>query len=797
VAGVCALLAAAVWFVFGQTVHHDFVNYDDDVYVYQNPHVKTGLTRDNIVWAFTHRHDAMWHPVTSLSHMLDCQMYGVQPGGQHLTNVLLHTATVILLFLVLRGMTGAQWPSAFVAGVFAVHPLHVESVAWVSERKDVLSTLFWLLTMWAYVKSARLPAPGSKNYYWLALLFFACGWMSKPMVATLPVVLLVMDWWPLKRIYDLRLTIDESKEGERQGQDAEPKAGTVGLMQALKEKIPFLALSAAGSLVAIHAQDTVKAYGKQSLLLHLGNALVSFVTYIGEFFWPTKLAMFYPYPDHIALWRVAGAALIFVAITLGVIRLGSRHPYLPAGWLWFLITLMPVMGVVQVGMQSMADRYTYVPYIGLGIMVSWGLGDLASLGPRLRELTIFAAAAGLACCMAVTRAQVEHWRNSTVLNEHALAVTSGNYIAHNNLGRVLADHGQTEAAMTHFKLALAIRPGYVDAWYNLAVALQREGRLGEAISNYEGVLAIRPRYPTVQWNLGNCCLQLGRTNEAIAHYQTALKINPADVMAHDGLGKILFNVGRVNEAAEQFHEALQSDPGRAESYSDLGKVFMAQGLGYKAAEMYQNAVRLDPKLAEAHWDLGSLWLQEGETAKGLAELQRSVELTPGKMDLRQRFGDALMKAGRATEAQSYYETVVRAEPGNARARFALGQAYLAQKNYEQAIAGFKEAARLAPDSAEFLNGLARVYATSPKAEIRNGAVAVRLAERACELTKHQNLDMLDTLGAADAEAGRFADAVKAAEETRALAEATYHLQAAETERQRAALYKSGKAYHDE
>jgi len=529
----------------------------------------------------------------------------------------------------------------------------------------------------------------------------------------------------------------------------------------------------------------------------LENGLVSCVSYIGKFFWPTKLAMFYPYPGHIALWRVAGAALIFTAITFGVVGLARRRPYLPAGWLWFLITLLPVIGVVQVGMQSMADRYTYVPSIGLGIMVSWGLADLASLGPRLRELTIAATAAGLAFCMAVTLAQVRYWRDSVALNEHALAVTSGNYLAHNNLGRELGQNGHADEAMTHFKMALAIKPNYADAWYNLAVAFQRAGKLTEAITNYERLAAIRPGYPTVQWNLGNCCLQLGRTNEAIAHYQTALKINPADVMAHEGLGEVLLNEGRVNEAAEQFHEALQSDPGRAKSYSDLGKVFMAQGLGYKATEMYQNAVRLDPKLSEAHWNLGSLWLDEGETTKGLAELKKSVELSPERIDLRERFGDALMKAGKAGEAQSCFEVVVRADPGNARVRFAVGQTYLAQKNYDQAIAGFKEAARLAPDSAEFLNGLARVYATSRKAEIRNGAEAVRLAERACELTKHRDLDMLDTLGAAYAEAGRFEEAVKVAEKTQAQAEASYHMQVAETERQRAALYKSGKAYHDE
>ena len=777
--------------------HFDYVNFDDWAYVYSNPKVTHGLTWEGVKYAFTSMEGGNWHPLVWLTHMLDCSIFGLPAGGHHVTNALLHVANVLLLFAVLRAMTRTLWRSALAAALFAWHPLHVESVAWISERKDVLSTLFWLLTMWAYVKSARSPSPGAKKYYGLALAFFACGWMSKPMVATLPLVLLVMDWWPLKRIYVLRSAICEYKEGEEQRPGMESRTGTLSLARAIAEKVPFLALSAAGGLVAIYAQETVKAYGKQRLLFRLGNALVSCVTYIGEFFWPTKLAMFYPYPNHLAIWRVAGAALIFLAITAVVIRFGSRRPYLPVGWLWFLITLGPVIGVMQVGMQGMADRYTYVPYIGLGLMVSWGLADLASLGPRVRELMIAAAAAGLALCMAVTLAQVRYWRDSIALNEHALAVTSGNYLAHNNLGIELGQNGHPEEAMIHFKMALAIRSNYAEARCNLAAALQQEGKPSEAISNYEQVLEIRPNYPNVQWNLGNCCLQLGQTNEAITHYQTALKINPADIIAHDGLGKILINVGRVNEAAQQFEEELRLDPGRAESYSHLGKALDLQGLGYKATETYQKALSLNPKLAEAHWNLGSILLREGETAKGLAELKKGADFSPGNIDLQARLGDALMAAGKAAEAQPYYEAVVRAAPRNARARFALGQSCLAQKSFEQAMADFKEVVRLAPDSAEYMNVLARVYATSPKAEIRNGLEAVRLAEAACVLTKRQDIATLDTLAAAYAEAGRFADAVRVAEEARALAETTFHVQAEETERKREELYKAGKPYHNE
>jgi tetratricopeptide (TPR) repeat protein len=772
--------------------HDDYVNLDDWVYVYDNPIVERGLTWEGVKWAFTSVDGGNWHPLVWITHMLDCRMFGPAAGGHHVTNVVLHIANVLLLFGLLRAMTGTLWRSAFTAALFAWHPLHVESVAWVSERKDVLSTLFWLLTMRAYVAYARefkVNSIWAGVYYKWAVAFFVLGLMSKAMLVTLPLVLLLMDWWPLKRISWLQFPVLASKTDE--------PSGTVIAARALIEKVPFFLLSAAGCVVAVLAQHDVHAMGRQGLFLRLENAAVSCITYLGEFFWPWKLAVFYPYPSHISLWRAAGAAVILVVISLGVFRLRNRKPYFAMGWLWFLVTLAPVIGLLQVGAQSHADRYTYVPYIGLGLMASWGLADLAAIGPRLRVAAMSTAAAALAGFVAVTITQVKYWKNSATLYEHALQVTSGNYLAHNNLGKMLGQSGQENDAMTHFRIAVTIKPDYPDGWYNLGAGFERQGNLTAAITNYAKAINIQPHYLDARINLGNCYLRLGQTNDAVSQYQATLQLHPYNPAARERLGNVYLKQGKMDEAEEQYEEALRLNPISAKLYSALGQLRSMQGRAYEAAKMYSNALWLEPKMAEAHWNLGSLRLQEGKTEEGLGEMKKGVDLSPGYMELRLRLGDALVKAGRPAEALPYYVEVAQAEPKDARARFAMAQAHLAEKHFEEAAANLKQAVALAPDSPEYLDGLARIYAICPKAELRNGTEAVRLAERACELSKRQNSEMLDTLAAAYAEVGRFADAVKVADEARALAEASGDSKTAAMERQRIDLYRAGKPYHEE
>jgi tetratricopeptide (TPR) repeat protein len=685
----------------------DFVTLDDPLYVTQTAAVKQGLTWPGFVWAFQCVKGGNWNPMVWLSHMADCQLYGVTPGGHHLTNVLLHVANVLLLFALLNRMTGAVWRSGFAAALFAWHPLHVESVAWIAERKDVLSGFFFMLTLWAYVRYAevhspqsggsgqkpevrsqrsavRIPGPESGLHlpsslcYLLSLLFFALGLMSKPMLVTLPLVLLLLDYWPLQRfqLNTQNLTLKT-------------------LSPLLLEKLPFMALSLAASALAVWAQQNVQAVGTEPLFLRLENAAVSYVTYLGKFLWPVNLAVFYPYPASIPLWRAGGATVALGVISWAVIRGTQPRRYLGVGWFWFLGTLVPVIGLVQVGMQAMADRYTYIPYIGLGLTVSWGLADLAEAWPCGRAMLAGIAALALGGCLAATRAQVKYWRSSTALYEHALKVTADNY------------------------------------------------------------------------------------------------------MAHDDLGNELLDEGKLDGAVKEFQEVIRLTPTIGKPYSDLGKAYALQGKLDEAMLMFSNAARLNPGLAQARWNLGAAWLLKGKVAEGLAEMKIAVRLSPEDMEARRRLADKLIKLGKAAEALPYCEAVVKAEPQDAHAHFLLGSACLATKRLAPAVASFKEALRLAPNTPECLNALAWIYATSPQAELRNGAEAVRLAEQACQLTQRQQTTLLDTLAAAYAEAGRFADAIKTTEEIRARALSSHDTNTADTARQRLGLYQAGEPYRDE
>ena len=416
--GIGIFLAAIIWAVFGQTLHFEFVNFDDDTYVYENPEVSQGLTFKGIIWAFTRFHSFNWHPLTWLSHMLDCQLYGSNPGGHHLTNILLHAVAAILLFLVLRQMTGALWRSAFVAAVFAVHPLHVESVAWVSERKDVLSGVFFMLTIGTYVRYARQP--WSPAHYGLVALLFALGLMCKPMLVTLPILMLLLDYWPLNRFSNFTPQV---------------------FFRLVAEKIPLFALAAVSCAVTIFAQtDAIKSFDQISLPLRVGNALVSYAIYLKQMFWPSNLAVLYPFPSHgEVIWKMILASIVLFSISASVFVLRKTRPYLLVGWLWYLVMLVPVIGIFQVGTQAHADRYTYLPQIGLYLLLTWTAVDLCA-GWRFRRVVLGGSSTViLVALIFCARAQASYWQNSESLWTHALACTSDNFIAHNNLGTALLE----------------------------------------------------------------------------------------------------------------------------------------------------------------------------------------------------------------------------------------------------------------------------------------------------------------------------------------------------------------------
>ena len=536
---------ALIWWVFGHTLHHEFVNFDDHAYVYQNPEVRAGLTLHGIGWAFTHDHARNWHPLTTLSHMLDCQLFGLEPAGHHFTNVVLHAIATVLLFVFLRRLTNGPgavdnfWPSAFVAAVFAVHPLRVESVAWVAERKDVLSAVFFMLTLLAYLRHARQPSLGR---YTLMSILFVLGLLSKPMLVTVPIILLLLDFWPLGRLRnDARL--------------------------ALLEKLPLLFFSGAVAVITLLVQKRGPLPIDQlPFTWRLTNAVVSYVVYVWQMIWPANLAAFYPHPNNtLSASQIAAALLLLAAISAAVVWLRQSKPYLVTGWFWYVIMLVPVIGIVQVGEQAHADRYTYLPQIGLYVALTWLIADLAKRYHFPRRGLAVAATVIVLVLGWRAAAQARYWQNSETLWNRALAVTRNNDVAHNNLGYLLLRHGKIDEAIAHFEAALRIRSANVQSHYslglslihnNLANALVRKGQLNDAIPHYEQAVALRPDYADGHYNFGIALSQLGRNEDAIAQWQQTISLRPDDAEAHLTLGDALARGGRRDEALREYDRGI-------------------------------------------------------------------------------------------------------------------------------------------------------------------------------------------------------------------------------------------------
>jgi thioredoxin-like negative regulator of GroEL len=565
IAAALVLVTAAVYWQVGG---HDFITlYDDAKYVTSNGHIRSGLNWGNVVWAFTTGHEANWHPITWLSHMLDCTLFDLDSKGHHLSNLFFHLLNVVLLFLVLNQMTGAVWRCGFVAALFALHPLHVESVAWVAERKDVLSTMFWLVTMLAYV---HYVDKSTRRNYMLVLLAFALGLMSKPMLVTLPFVLLLLDYWPLGR---LRFRMPE-KDQKKQAQKS--VSAYTGFRVLLREKIPLFVLVLASSVITIIAQRSggaVESWENLPLSQRLGNAAVSYVAYIRKMFWPSDLAVFYPHPGpNLPLWQVLGALVLLLGITLVVVRGARRFPYLAVGWFWYLGTLVPVIGLVQVGSQAMADRYTYVPLIGLFLMIAWGVPDLVGRWRLGKIATNVAGVIVIASMAKFTPVQISHWQNNTTLFSHAIDATEHNGLAHYNLAMIFAGEGKTAAAMEHYSEVLRINPDHDQVHNKLGVLLVGEGKVDEATQHFREAIRINPDNAQAHYNLGLILTGTGKVDEAITHFGAALRINPNDPEAHHDMGIALAEQGKLKEAIAQFNETLRINPNHAEARMDLERV---------------------------------------------------------------------------------------------------------------------------------------------------------------------------------------------------------------------------------
>jgi tetratricopeptide (TPR) repeat protein len=617
---ISAALALLTLLVYCPSFDCPFVNFDDPAYVTYNPQVQAGLTADSIRWAFTTFACVNWHPLTWLSLQLDAELSGGQnASGFHRTNVLLHTANTLLLFWVLWRMTGMVWRSAVVAALFGLHPLHVESVAWVAERKDVLSTLFWMLSLAAYLGYVRRPSMGR---YLLVLLALTLGLLAKPMLVTLPLVLLLLDYWPLCR-FDL-------SHGRK-------KSGRVALRQLLLEKAPMFALVAVSCVFTILAQQSGRAVAEFEIIpLHarIWNAFLAYVGYVGQMVWPQHLAVYYPHAaGSVSVLQALGAAFLLLLITGLVLGPGRRWPYLAVGWLWYLGTLIPVIGLVQVGEQAMADRYTYVPLIGLFLLITWGVSDLAATWRLPRLLPMATSVVVLLACIVLTWDQLTYWRESVPLWQHTIEVTEKNAMAQFNLARALSDQGLLSEAEAHYRKAVEIDPQFFSAQVELGNFLQSQGRPDEAVTVYrQAMRGYRraserdPQFAPYHTNLGAALHGLGRQEEALDEYRKVVELDPTNVPAYYNLGKLLGDLGRPQEALKVYRRSIELDPQTAMPHNALGIVLQQLGRPEEAIREFQEALSLQHDYAEAYYNLGQVLLREGRFTMALTNLERGHEL---------------------------------------------------------------------------------------------------------------------------------------------------------------------------
>ncbi len=690
---LAVLLALVTLAVYWPATGHDFVNYDDELYVTYNPQVQAGLNWAGVRWAFCNPVANNWHPFTVLSHMLDCQMFGLDPWGHHLTSVLLHAVNTALLFLLLHRLTGATWRSVAVAALFGVHPLHVESVAWVAERKDVLSTCFGLLTLLAYSRYAqyareqgtRNKEPGGKTSssdksragiqhptsnaqwsYWLAVFFFALGLMSKPMLVTWPFVMVLIDYWPLCRFKQSTVNSDISRAGSQQST----------IWRLVREKIPFFALALASSVVTFVVQKqtgAMEAGERIPFSDHVENALISYCRYLGKLFWPTDLAVLYPHPGY---WPVSEVVLALgflagVSVCLFVVR--ARYPFLLMGWLWFLGTLVPVLGLVQVGFQAMADRYTYIPSIGVFIIVIWGANELARV--QTRQLVIITATIVMAIvlCIGLTRQQLECWQDGETLFRQTIKVTENNYLAYNNLGTAFSEANLTEEGIKAFQEAIRLKPDFPEGHNNLGFSFSRMRRADEAIAQFKEAIRLKPDYTEAIFNLATAFSIKGQYDEAIRQFQAVLRLKPgyAKLAAfHSNLGAALSKNGQVEAAIREFHEAVRLEPDNPEVHFNL-----ATELGKRspANDPNRNANRHRSAEAQACFNLGINFGMKGQTDQAIHQFQEAIRLQPDFAEAYNNLGTALGKKDRIEDAIRQYKEAIRIQPDYAEAHNNLGR----------------------------------------------------------------------------------------------------------------------------
>jgi tetratricopeptide (TPR) repeat protein len=620
---VAVVLVAIILFIYAPVRHYGFLSYDDSVYVSENAQVIRGLTGQGVLWAFTTGHASNWHPMTWLSHMLDVQMYGMNAGRHHFTNLLLHLANALLLFGILYRTTGAWRRSAMVAILFAAHPLHVESVAWIAERKDVLSTLFWMLTMHAYINYVSKPRLGR---YLTVVAVFALGLMSKPMLVTLPLVLLLLDVWPLGRVH--------LEAGQRQV-----------WLRMFREKIPLLMLAAASSIVTVMAQwrgGAVQSFEVAPLYQRTANALVSYVAYLGQMLWPRNLAAYYP-PAPLSLWLVAASASVLIGVSVIVIRFSRSRPYLFVGWLWYVFTLVPVIGLIQVGGQARADRYTYIPLIGVFLIGVWGISVILERR-RYRRAAPQAAACILVCALAAgARNQVRYWESDLALWEHAVQTTADNYFARTNLGFAFIDGGDFAAGIAQYTEALKIKPDSAETHNALGAALLKQGQLDAAMEQFAMALRIKPGFAEAHSNRGMVLANRGDTEEAFSEFRKALEISQENPEVQYNFGFALASQGKLDEAMSYYRKALTIRPDYADAYFQMGNAFAGKGMLSEAAAEYTKALQIRPEYEDAHNNLGVILLGQDRYDEAVGHFKEALRINPNSNRAQENLKRALAK----------------------------------------------------------------------------------------------------------------------------------------------------------
>lgn len=680
-------LALATFAVFSQVLRSEFVNFDDPQYVIENTNIQNIPIWQTIKWAFTSGYAANWHPITWLSHTLDYKLFGLNPAGYHLTNLLLHIANTLLLLAVLNATTSRLWPSVFVAALFALHPLHVESVAWVAERKDVLSTFFTLLTMVAYLCYTTQP---NARLYSLTLILFTLGLMSKPMLVTLPFVLLLFDYWPLNR-----LEINNGKQVYRR----------------FFEKIPFFILSAISSIVTSivqqHAMTDIETF---PLRWRTANAVVSYIRYIEKMFVPRKLAVLYPLAGNLPkIWLIVAAVIFLLVVSILIIRFSPRHRYLLVGWLWFIGTLAPVIGLVQVGMQQMADRYTYVPLIGLFILVTWLVADIFSSRKFFLTIAALVVLTSLSIC---TILQVRYWRNSMSLFAHAIAVTNYNYISYNNLGYAYVEKKNFEQAIENYKKAISINRGYADAYSNLGAALAELSRYDEAIDVLTQSLNLKPDNPKAYCNLGIVYNKAGRYADAVESLNKSLKLKPNDTKAYFNLGIVHASADNWLQAIEAYNSALKTAPSNNEIYgrlaaahNNLAVLLLDKQKIDEAIGHLRQAIQTDPNYADAYNNLGLAYGKINRLQDEIEAYKQAAKIKPNYVEAYYNLGASYSNLGRYTEAIQAFGQAIKFKPEDSWAHFGLGTAYLKTGNKDAATQQYNILKPLDPDLADKLSQL--------------------------------------------------------------------------------------------